>query len=39
MWRLAAEQLRELEQRGERLYPRSLGYEEWLPSRDGRDTG
>ena len=35
----AWEQLRELEQRGERLYPCSLACAEWLPSRHGRDTG
>jgi hypothetical protein len=32
MWRLAAEQLRELEQRGQRLYPPAVTYQEWLPS-------
>jgi hypothetical protein len=39
IWRLAAEQLRELEQLGQRSYPRLVPYQEWLPSRNGRDTG
>ncbi len=39
IWRLAAEQLRELEQLGQRLYPPLPTYQEWLPSRHGRDTG
>jgi len=39
IWRLAAEQLRELEQLGQRSYPRLIPYQEWLPSRHGGDTG
>jgi hypothetical protein len=39
IWRLAAEQLRELEQRGQRSYPRLVPYQEWLPSRNGPEAG
>jgi hypothetical protein len=39
IWRLAAEQLRELEQLGQRLYPPLPTYQEWLPTRNGRNSG
>src|SRR5436190_23756300 len=32
LWRIAGEQLRELEQAGQRLYSPAVRYQEWLPS-------
>jgi hypothetical protein len=39
IWRLGAEQLRELEQLGQRLYSPLPKYQEWLRTRNGRNTG